>query len=186
MEVILSVLIPSTYNRRDMTTELMLKIATQFRLLRKEKEVEVICDWHETDCVGVKRNRLLDWANGEYIVFVDSDDHVSDDYISKILTACQSNADCIGISGIVTTNGSDMRQWHISKDYGKWYTGVDGTYYRTPNHISPVKRELALQAGFPEIPFGEDAEYSRRLLPLIKTETKVEGNIYHYDYVSNK
>lgn len=103
-----------------------------------------------------------------------------------ILEACKSGADCIGISGIITTNGHDKRQWHISKEYGKWFTGPDGTYYRTPNHISPVKRELALQAGFPEIPFGEDAEYSRRLLPLLKTEVKIEQNIYHYKYVSKK
>jgi len=103
-----------------------------------------------------------------------------------ILEAIQSNSDCIGISGIITTNGRDQRQWHISKEYGHWHTAPDGTYLRTPNHISPVKRELALQAGFPEIPFGEDAEYSRRLLPLLKTETIIKENIYHYKYVKHK
>lgn len=136
--------------------------------------------------IGTKRNLLLAESTGKYVVFIDDDDHISPDYVSKILTACQSDADCIGISGIITTNGTDRRQWHISKDYGSWYTGQDGTYYRTPNHISPVKRELALQAGFPEISFGEDFEYSRRLLPLLKSETKVEGNIYYYDYWNTK
>jgi len=144
--------------------------------------IEIISDDSMDYNIGTKRNKLLQQAKGEYIVFIDDDDQISHDYVSKILQACKSGFDCIGISGIITTNGSDKRQWHISKDYGRWYTGNDGTYFRTPNHISPVKRELALQAGFPEISFGEDAEYSRRLLPLLKTETKVEGNIYHYDY----
>ena len=146
------------------------------------KKIEILIDNSIQYNIGTKRNKLLQRATGKYIVFIDDDDHISPDYVSKILSACQTNADCIGISGIITTNGSDQRQWHISKDYGSWHTSPDGTYLRTPNHISPVKRELALQAGFPEVSFGEDAEYSRRLLPLLKTETKVEGNIYHYDY----
>lgn len=136
--------------------------------------------------IGRKRNEMLKDCRGEYIVFIDDDDEISSNYVSLILDACKSGADCIGISGIITTNGLDKRQWHISKEYGHWHTAPDGTYLRTPNHISPVKRELALQAGFPEIAFGEDAEYSRRLLPLLKTEVKIEQNIYHYKYVSQK
>ena len=73
--------------------------------------------------------------------------------------------------------------WHISKDFGFWYE-QRGVYYRTPNHISPVKRELALLAGFPEIAFSEDAEYSKRLLPHLKTEVKIPGILYYYRYES--
>lgn len=131
--------------------------------------------------IGVKRNRLLSVAHGDYIVFIDDDDTISPDYVQKILKATETNPDCIGISGLITTNGQDKRQWHISKDFGSWYEHAN-CYYRTPNHISPIRRELALQAGFPEIVHGEDYEYSKRLLPLLKTEVKVEGNIYFYNY----
>src|SRR5690606_24736050 len=109
------------------------------------------------------------------------DDKISSDYIRKILTAVSESPDCIGISGVITTNRKKKKQWHISKEYGRWYE-KSGVYYRTPNHISPVKRELALKAMFPQINYGEDAEYSKRLLPFLKTEVKVKGNIYHYDY----
>lgn len=172
----LSILIPSTRNRQQMTDALTHNILMQ----GLNQPIEVLLDWNETNCVGKKRNDLLQRANGEYIVFVDSDDHISPDYIAKILPAC-SGVDCIGISGIITTNGANKRQWHISKEYKTWHE-ANNIYYRTPNHISPVRRDLALQAGFPEISFGEDAEYSRRLLPLLKTENIVIGNIYHYDY----
>jgi len=148
--------------------------------------VEIITDDRLDYNIGIKRNKLLLQAKGEYIVYIDDDDEIASNYVPLILQAIQSGADCIGISGIITTNGQDKRQWHISKEYGHWHTAPDGTYLRTPNHISPVKRELALQAGFPEIAFGEDAEYSRRLLPLLKTEVKIEQNIYHYKYVSQK
>jgi glycosyltransferase involved in cell wall biosynthesis len=148
--------------------------------------VEILHDISMNYNIGSKRNKLLQQAKGEYIVFIDDDDEITSNYVSLILDACKSGADCIGISGIITTNGADKRQWHISKDYGSWYTGADGTYYRTPNHISPVKRELALRVGFPEVSFAEDAEYSRRLLPLLKSEVKIEQNIYHYKFIENK
>lgn len=146
-------------------------------------EVEVITDISMNYNIGTKRNKLLEMASGKYIIFCDDDDLIASDYIEKILKACESDCDCIGISGTITTNGVNERQWHISKDFQMWFERGN-VYYRTPNHISPVKRELAVQAGFPEISFSEDHEYSMRLLPLLKTETKIPGNLYFYRYES--
>lgn len=144
-------------------------------------DVEVVIDCSMEYNIGTKRNKLLETAKGDYITYIDDDDSVSTDYVSKILGAL--GADCVGISGVITNNGGNAKQWHISKEYMHWHE-KDGIYLRTPNHISPVKRELALKAGFPEIASGEDAEYSLRLFPLLKTENKIEGNIYWYDYRS--
>lgn len=147
--------------------------------------VEILSDATLSYNIGIKRNSLLSRAKGEYIVFIDDDDEISPNYISQILNACSFKPDCIGINGTITTDGKDERQWFISKDYGKWYTH-NGMYFRTPNHISPVKREIALQAGFPEIAFAEDYEYSMRLLPLLKTEYTIGEPLYKYKYVKNK
>lgn len=179
--MMLSILIPSTQSRLDITNELL----HQLHIQCNGNDSEVIVDWHEYNCVGKKRNDLLRIANGEYIVFVDSDDEISPNYISLILEACKSGSDCIGINGTITTNGQNERQWFISKEFKTWHERGN-IYFRTPNHISPVKRELALLAGFPEISFGEDYEYSMRLLPHLKTETIIKQNIYHYAYVENK
>lgn len=148
-------------------------------------EVEVIIDHSMNYNIGTKRNKLLSLACGKYIVMIDADDLISADYVEKILEACKQDCDCIGISGIITTNGRNEMQWHISKDYMGWFERKN-VYYRTPNHISPVKRELALAAGFPEITFGEDYHYSMNLLPFLKTEIKVTGNIYFYRFETKK
>lgn len=148
-------------------------------------DVEILTDGNMGYNIGTKRNLLLRRAMGEYIVYIDDDDEVSADYVEKILRATDGNPDCIGISGYITTNGENPKQWHISKDYGHWHE-ENNIYYRTPNHISPVRRELALQTKFKEVNHGEDADYSKRLLPLLKTENKVEGNIYHYIYSNYK
>lgn len=148
-------------------------------------EVEVITDISMNYNIGTKRNKLLALASGKYIVFCDDDDLIASDYVAKILEACKADCDCIGISGVITTNGAQERCWHISKDYQEWFERAL-VYYRTPNHISPVKRELALLAGFPEISFSEDYEYSMRLLPFLKTEKKIEGILYYYRYESKR
>lgn len=183
----ISILIATLPIRSYMFDKLVFKLYDQIRKSGNRNSVEIIYDDSSPIVmnIGQKRNALLKRAKGDYITFIDDDDTISDDYILKIVKACKSGADCIGISGIITTNGQNEQPWHISKDFERWFVRGN-TYYRTPNHISPVKRELALKAGFPEISHGEDYEYSMILLPLLKTETKIEGNIYHYDYRNDK
>ncbi len=172
----LSILIATTASRKEMLDILLKGLIDQCG-----PEVEILIDDHETNCIGKKRNDLLARATGEYVVYVDSDDHVSPNYVNLILAACITKPDCIGINGIITTNGLNEQKWFISKEYGRWYLRGN-VYYRTPNHISPVCRELALKAGFPEVKFAEDYAYSMALLPLLKTETIIHQPIYHYDY----
>lgn len=180
MEITLSILIPCIPSHLEKLTELRQIIDPQLT-----PEVEVITDHSMGYNIGTKRNKLLSLACGKYIVMIDADDLISTDYVEKILEACKSDCDCIGISGVITTNGRNEMQWHISKDYMGWFERKN-VYYRTPNHISPVKRELAVAAGFPEIAFGEDYHYSMNLLPMLKTETKISGILYYYRYESKK
>lgn len=180
MEIKLSILIASTLDRQEMTYELLRGLQEQ-----ATEQVEILLDYHETNCIGKKRNDLLARASGKYVVFIDSDDHVPSGYVELIIRATQNNPDCIGINGILTTNGVNEQRWFISKQYGRWYLRGN-QYFRTPNHISPVKRELALQAGFPEVKFAEDYEFSMRLLPLLKTEVIIKEPLYHYDYRTKK
>ena len=41
--------------------------------------------------IGAKRNQLVKRSKGEYIAFIDDDDLVSFDYVSKILKAIEKN-----------------------------------------------------------------------------------------------
>jgi glycosyltransferase involved in cell wall biosynthesis len=180
MEITLSILIATMPIRSA-------KLANLRQVLDRQltPEVEVITDISMNYNIGTKRNKLLALASGKYIVYLDDDDLISPDYVEKILVACKSDCDCIGISGMITTNGSREMQWHISKDFQMWFERGN-VYYRTPNHISPVKRELALAAGFPERGFSEDFEYSMRLLPMLKTEIKIPGILYYYRFENKK
>lgn len=182
--VILSILICTIEKRAERFNVLLQKIKSQAMWL----SVEILWDCDNGEkTIGQKRNQLLQRANGEFIVFIDDDDDISDDYVHLILETIRNNPgiDCIGIQGVISFDGHNECQWYISKDYGRWYE-ENRIYYRTPNHISPVRAEIAKKVGFPEINFGEDNEYSQKILPFLKSEAKIKKNIYNYKYIANK
>lgn len=181
----LSILIPTMPSRLKCFSELISELNRQIIDCNAAFTVEIITDDSMEYNIGVKRNKLLDLANGTYIAFCDDDDRVHSNYVNLILEAIKSDADCIAFNGVMSTNKTNYQQWFISKEYGRWFT-ENNIHYRTPNHISPVKRNLALLAGFPPISFGEDFGYSERLYPLLKTETVINEPLYFYDYITSK
>lgn len=137
---------------------------------------------HGGPSTGNKRQQLLQMATGQYIVFIDADDMVPGYYIEEMLNGCNSGADCFAINGNITTDGHSEVKWRISKDYQNVDVKENGTtvYLRHTNHITGVKREIALRAGFPNISNAEDKGYSDRL--ILHTEYKIERPMYHYRY----
>jgi len=185
MMKLLSVLIATMPSRKDMFTSLTSKLLCQ--VSKYESSVELLYDDTMGINIGDKRNQLLQRANGLFSVFVDDDDDVSYNYIELIIEAIRSDpkADAIGIRGSISFNGLSEKKWIISGKYKGWYE-ENNVYYRTHNHISPVKTELARLVGFPSKSHGEDYDYSMALLPHIKTEVFIDSEIYHYKYIAKK
>lgn len=152
---------------------------------QKTPDVEILTD-NGTGTIGAKRFRLLDKAKGEYVAFIDDDDMVSKDYISSILFALESKPDVVGFLGWITTNGRNKTVFKISKDCG-YQTTAKG-HERFNNHLSPVKRTIALQIGYKDISWQEDYDYAVRLTNsgLIKTERFISKALYFYQYVTKK
>lgn len=172
-----SILICSLASRADKLQRLMNALQPQ---INESVELLIKTDNGEMP-IGKKRNLLLEEATGDYIAFVDDDDLVSDDYVKKILEATESKPDCCGIQGIITFQGQNPKMFIHSLRYKEWFE-QNNIYYRCPNHLNPVKREIALQVRFPETNFGEDKDYSVRLLPFLKEEYFISGVVYHYLY----
>lgn len=177
----LSILIPTLLSRDYLFHELLQSLQAQ-----KTDEVEICshCD-DGTLSIGEKRNDLLKMAMGDYIAFIDDDDAVAPDYVDSILKAIKDNPDVVGMEGVMTTDGHTPLKFIHSLEYKTWYE-ENGVFYRNPNHLNPVKRELALKAMFPEWSHGEDKEYSMRLLPHLNKEVRIVGPIYYYKYRTNK
>lgn len=180
----LSILICTIPSREQM----LKKLTNQLLLLFSkydETEYEILIQPDENINVGSKRNILLQKASGDFVVFIDDDDEIHDNYIDAFMHAIKSNphADCIGYRGYITFDGVSRKDWVISIKCKSWYED-NGVYYRTPNHISPVKRSIALQVMFPQIEFGEDFEYSMGIFPLLKEEVFIDEQLYHYKFMA--
>jgi len=175
MSKVLSILIVSTNERKHMFDNLMRFIKAQ-----KTSEVEILASIDDgKSSIGTKRNSLLKAATGKYVAFLDDDDMISPYYISKILAAAKDDSDCIGIKGVIVTNYLGPRVFIHSLQYTHWFE-KDEIYYRCPNHLNPIKREIALTTGFPEISNQEDRSFSFNLQGKIKTETFIETPLYYY------
>lgn len=134
--------------------------------------------------IGEKRNALLKEAKGDYVVFFDDDDEPYENYISEILAALEKSPDCVGFKIRMTTNGVNEQTCIHSLSNPEWVY-KNGVYLRNVTHFNPVKRDIALSVGFPDISFGEDKWYSDRVTKLCKKEFFIDKYLFHYRY-SNK
>ena len=176
-QVKLSVLIPSLSSRRESLEQLHACLNPQ-----KTDQVEfiVVSDSGQMS-IGQKRNMLLSQSRGQYVAFVDDDDMVPPDYVARILKALESNPDCTSLTGKIVFSDGYSRPFIHSLRYDKWVDDHEGkVYYRPPNHLNAVRRDLALKVGFPSWNSGEDRYFSHHIRPLLKREEWIEGTLYEY------
>lgn len=182
----LSILIPALIGRREKFNYLHKMLSEQ-----KTDEVEILVFEDSGEkTIGEKRNELMRWAKGEYVCFVDDDDEVSSDYVSKILEAIKMNPDCCSLTGVYTVNGNNPEIFEHSLKYKEWKTTIGDypKYERPPNHLNVIKKEIAIKYSFIPVSHGEDHDWSQRIAndQALKTESIIEGVIYHYKHITNK
>ncbi len=185
MAVKLSILVCSTHNRYDNFLQNILdELFSQWEALPNKDEVEILALVDNKMMVlGDKRSRMVEIAQGERVAFVDCDDRLEKCYIKELLKAAENDPDIIVFKVSVSLNGGAPKPCYYSKDYHADHNMPDA-YYRLPNHLMCVKRELALQVKFQSVGFGEDGEYAKRLKPLLMTEHNLNKTLYHYDFNS--
>lgn len=188
----LSILICTVPERRA-RLELLLDHLYYQVISKTPRQVEVLVQGDDQPTgaerltIGVKRQKLLERARGHFVCFVDDDDWISYDYLSRIVGAVDhssdADADCITIPAVMTTAGAVPERVEFTRECTEDYS-EGGVHYRRPNHLCPVRRELALEVGFPSVSHAEDYTYGKRLQPLIKKEARVGGlPAYFYFYV---
>lgn len=140
--------------------------------------VEVIfeCDNKEIS-IGSKRQNLLNAAQGEYIMFLDDDDSIPEYYFDTLLPAFEQSPDAIGY----IEQCGDKLVPHSHK-YNGWRDNYDGyPHVRTIFCKDPIKTNIAREAGFKDMRYGEDHDFSRRVKKLIKTEVFIDKVMYLYN-----
>lgn len=187
-KILLSICVCSIFSRKHYLDRLMAILSPQ---LTQRAELLLAIDAGQ-DSIGRKRQRLLEAARGEFIVFLDDDDTVDPHYVSKIL--CEINrhpsVDAITYRSTRYENGvyeaECVYSLHSSTNTGFEYRDGFKTYLRYPYHVTPIRRELALKVGFPDKDHQEDTDFAVALKPLLRSEAHIPENLYTYYWRSDR
>lgn len=182
----LSVLIPSLPSRRKTYLQRILdQIEGQINSLkRKDIEVIVLYD-NKKRKIGDKRQDMLDIARGEYLVFIDDDDRVSDDYISEVMRVIDSGSspDCIVYDTMYSRLGKNhmLCKYGIEYEYNKAVPGSGAVWTGKPAHTMVYKSSLAKSVRYSSINAGEDTDWVIRACKLIKKQERINKVLYFYE-----
>lgn len=93
---------------------------------RKDKRIRV---FHQDNAgTSAARNNGLDQARGEYLVFVDSDDYIAEDYIERLLKRCQSTGADMVICGLCFVDSTGKILKKVVPDYYQRGTHEEWTF----------------------------------------------------------
>ena len=179
----LSIIIPY-YNTKVFTDELLKRLESQ---MNEDCEIIFVDDGSDEaylpDVEKIKvirqknkgvsgaRNKGLKEAKGEYIVFIDSDDLISNDYIEQIFKAIETDPDTVYISwqsidgklGKIIKNEND--------EFNPWNRCVWNRVFKT-SWLNGLKFDE-------EKPIAEDDDFLNRL-PEAHSKTYITKPIYFY------
>lgn len=186
----ISILICTLPERKHFLDRLLAKLKPQVEMYPLDVEILIDSTGRHMP-TGTKRNLLKDICNGKYFGFIDCDDMITDDYVSQLMVASLTNPDVITFAGNMTTDGRQKVDWVIK--LGEKYearTDSDGVerYYRFPNHLTFMKKELVADVRFQDIWQGEDYAYALevKFKDALKTDYHIDKQIYFYEFRSRK
>ena len=181
----LSILIPTVTGREKSFNQIEDFLQWQISQASLWDKVEVLslCDNKELS-IGAKRNKLLEMANGDFCVMIDDDDTVHFQFIERIMSAIESNPDCVGYKELCIYENGSVKSSDISLKHKRWNEPKNAgfNHYRSPFYKVPIKTELCRMVGFKDLRYGEDIEFANRIIKLLTNEVYIDEFMYIYRY----
>jgi len=187
--ILLTIMLPTTIDRREQFAKLLEEIKRQIVANKYEDIVEVIINEDNKEIsIGKKRQELLEASSGKWVVGIDSDDWIAEDYLHDIVMALKNNPqiDHVGFLEDCDINGEKSLSI-FSIRHKSWAENFDGyDHIRCANPKSVILREKALMVGFEDIRYKEDRVFSEAVTPLLKSEIFIGKPLYFYRHISTE
>jgi len=155
----LSVLIATVHPRHALLNQLLADVAKQ-----SPRQTEFIIASDNFGCtIGYKRNKLLEEASGEFVVFVDDDDKLHPFYFDLIIRVLScKKVDYVGYRMSRVFDGKKQLDEYRSIKYKNCTSDEFGSY-RHIAHTNPIRRDIASQFKFPSTSQGEDNDWCAQI-----------------------
>jgi glycosyltransferase involved in cell wall biosynthesis len=181
---------------------------------RKDVEIIILGD-NKKITIGKKRDRLIQMAQGKFVVLVDDDDDVSDDYVEIVCDAIDKNPD-VDVISYMQKAIIDGEEWVVdfSLNYDRtppleqlsyeftsgWIKNPEDPLRdifktdiivgkkvckRPPFPVCPFRTELAKQSRFIDFNSSEDTYWARKMWDLCRSEYKLNKQMHIYIWNSN-
>lgn len=151
----------------------------------KDSRIEV---YHQDNQgVAATRNSLLDKVNGEYVLFVDSDDWIEPDMVEFLMSkATESTADVVSCKNVI--NDTPVSALYSEESYSKECVVRDFLFHtKVRGQLWNKLFKASLFEGIrfnTEISYGEDALFCWDVFQKIKTLLYTNKELYHYRMVN--
>ncbi len=185
--ILLSILIPSIPSRAAKLQELLAQVGYQVGFM--PIEIIALTD-NKKRSIGMKREALIQLAQGLFLAFLDDDDEASTNYCRSLATAIRDNPDADVISFVQHV---DLDGQHFHVDFNMehpveqaqlqgcgWYKNIK----RKPWTCCAWRTELAKTAHFPDNGLEEDFAWLQQLWPLVQKEVHLSEVLHTYRYRS--
>jgi len=177
---LLSVLIPTITQREKEANALFRRVETITRGL--PVEILALRD-NKRSGIGEARNKLLRAAGGRYVMFLDDDDNIADDYFKHVLPHCCSNVDVITYDQRADVDGKIGRvECRLEHSLGPFVAGA--ITKRPPWFWCAWRRTLATAYAVPQVRSHEDVLWLRHLWSEAKSEHHIAELLHFYNFNS--
>jgi hypothetical protein len=178
MNILLTIAIPTIESRSECFNKLLTEIEKQTKLYGESIEIISLCDNKEMT-IGEKRNKLNEMAKGKYVVQWDDDDWICEDGIDLIMEGINMDYDCVTYNSPVFKERLVMgRIYNYSiKNYYS-YDKKSDTFFLSADQKCVIKKNIIDKVKFREIRYQEDLQFLYDIHPFLKTEYKIEKNVY--------
>ncbi len=186
--ILLSILTPTIPSRFEKMKALSDSIQAQIGELPVE---HLVFSDNKKRSIGMKREALMQIANGSYISFCDDDDFVHPIYCAELVAAIRSNPE-VDVVSFDQNAVLDGKKFTVSFGLGnkneQAQIGPDDQFYniqRQPFHVCAWRASLAKKYHFENTGENEDWLWVQQLLAEAKTEIHIPKILHTYRYDSN-
>ena len=130
--------------------------------------------------VGMKRQYLLQGADGKYSAFIDDDDNITDAYIEDLVQTIEGSYPVMRIRGQI----EPYTFTHSLENNLNSPMAQGNVFLRPPNHLNPMMADVAKLIHFRDAIRGEDLDWAIRLSRsgFLTHEYRSDDTRIHYIY----